>query len=109
MGIQTTIEDFNDRDLSILRIGGEMDFDVRADFIKALAALLAKPRTKIAVDLSRVLRMSSVFIGTLIDFGGQAKKANRQFSIVMVEKLAGVCREAGLDKVVSIVIAKPQG
>ena len=108
MAIQTAIQDIPDRDIALLRVTGEMDFDVRPAFQKALLDLLAMPRAKLIVDLSRISRMSSVFIGTLIDSGNTATKSHKTLSVMLVEKLATVCRDSGLDKVVSIIVAKAQ-
>jgi anti-anti-sigma factor len=106
MAIQWAVQEAPERDLAVLRVAGEMDFEARAEFHKALQDLMAKSRNKIVVDLSRISRMSSVFIGTLIDFGGTARTTGKILSVIMVEKLAGICRNSGLDKVMTLIEQK---
>ena len=106
MGIRCSIQDFADRDMAVLQVQGEMDFDVRPEFQKQITELLASPRTKLVVDLSRVSRMSSVFIGTILDQGQNARTVGKSLSAVMVERLAGICRDAGLTKTVNIIVSK---
>ena len=106
MGIQTALREIADRDIAILRVSGEMDFEVRMDFHKALQALLASPRQKLVVDLTHITRLSSVFLGTLIDYGNRAQQIGKTLSVVATAKVAGVCQSAGVDKAVQIVVSK---
>ncbi len=103
MAISCTTEDIEDRDIALLKVEGELDWDARPAFRQAVADVLAGKRRKIVLDLSKIRRMSSVYIGTLIDFGTRAAEAEKTLSVILMPRMATVANEAGLGKVVSVI------
>ncbi|MBN2712421.1 MAG: STAS domain-containing protein [Planctomycetes bacterium] len=97
------IETFADRDISVLRLTGDLDFDMRGEFSKALDELLATSSKKLVLDLSKISRMSSVFIGSMVDYGGSAASKGKTISCMLREKMARVCVDAGIEKVITVI------
>lgn len=106
MSLEWTIDEMPDRDLAVLRISGELDFDMRPEFQKAITDLVEKGCKKLVIDLSNISRMSSVFIGTLIDQGHSIQQNGKSLSVMLVDRIARICTDAGLDKVVHIIVVK---
>lgn len=106
MPLAYRVDQIEDRGLAVLRIQGELDFDSRPQFQQALAELRDAEETRLAIDFSRVQRMSSVFIGTLIDFASSITADNKQLICMMRPKMANVCRDAGLGSVAQVVETK---
>ena len=103
MPFKYEVESISDREMAVLRVTGELDFDDRGDFRVAIDELLETPQPKRVVDLSQIKRMSSVYIGTLIDAGSRSRATNSVLSVILCGRMARVCREAGLERVVRIV------
>ena len=106
MPISCTFDTVEERDIKILRVQGELDFDVRSSFQENLSELIHADQQKLVVDLGKIQRMSSVYIGTMIDYANKASSEGKTLSCMMEDRMAGVCRDAGMDKVVPIVVVK---
>ncbi len=103
MTLACRVEEIEDRDIAILHVEGELDFPVRAQFQKDLDRLRQTGRPKLVVDIGRIRRMSSLYIGSLIDFGHSVRQEQRTFSVMLSARLVEVCREVGLDSAASII------
>ena len=107
MTIGTRIDKQEGVGAAVLRIAGELSPDQRPQFLEALNALLACPESKLVIDLTHIARLSSIFIGTLIDFAGRAQKAEKTIAVMLVPKAGAVCRLIGLEKVAQIIETQP--
>lgn len=103
MALQYSIDIIAERGVAVLHIAGGLDFDLRTDFHQGMTQLLDQEPEKLVVDMANVTRMSSVFIGTLVDFGLQAKGKGKQLSCIVNEKIERICSSAGLDKAVPLI------
>ncbi|MBN2712420.1 MAG: STAS domain-containing protein [Planctomycetes bacterium] len=103
MAFTYQVEDVANRNIAVLRVQGELDFNDRGEFQNAIDFLFRNERPKLVIDLTRIQRIASVFIGTLVDVGMRAKKDGTPISVMMIKRLAKVCREAGLDKAMTII------
>jgi len=103
MSITCALEAVPDRDIAVLKVQGELDWEDRTDFHAEIERLLRSDRPRLVIDLSRVTRMGSVYLGTLIDVGARAKEGGKGLSVILVDRMATVARRAGLEKVVSLI------
>ncbi len=103
MPLNYSITSIDDRNMAVLKVESVLDFEVRSDFQQAMTELFAADAGKLVIDLSRITRMFSLFIGTLIDHGNAARAAGRSLTVILPVQMAKTCREAGLDKAVTIV------
>jgi anti-anti-sigma factor len=103
VAIGTRIDKQADVGAAVLRVTGELNLDQRPQLLEALEALIACPEGRLVIDLTRTAKLSSIFIGTLIDFAGRAQKADKTVAVMLVSKAAAVCRLIGLEKVAQIV------
>jgi len=105
MGIDCSLTEIKERNAAVLRVTGDLDFDERDRFQTAVDGLLATEARNLIIDLSRISRMSSVYIGTLVSEGGQARTQGRSLSVSIPGPIAKICRESGLDKVTNLIVA----
>lgn len=103
MGLEYSVEKIEERDLGVLKIKGELDVAVRKDFLVALGELMNTESSKVVIDLSRINSMSSLFIGSLVDFGGKVKAAGRTVAVMAKPKVVQVCKMIGLHDVVQLI------
>jgi anti-anti-sigma regulatory factor len=109
MAIQYKIQEYEARNLAVLRVAGILDFEARSSFQQALRELEECACMKLGIDLGRVQAISSLYLGTLTDFGARMDEGGRSVSVVMIPKLAQVSRAAGLDQALTIVERKEDG
>ena len=110
MSIDLSIQEIAERDIAVLKCSGFLEFNDRAAFLKGLEQLQNNCRPRLVIDLSAITGMSSLFIGSLIDFGGKAAAAGKAASVLLPARVAEACRSVGLDKVLTIVeVGKAQG
>ena len=106
MSIEYKIVEMPDRDIAMLHVEGHLDFDSREKFKQALKSLHDFKRDKLVIDLSRVTGMSSLYIGSLMDFGNNIGKDDRNLSVMLTPVLHRVCTQVGLDSVVNLITVK---
>ena len=106
MGLTYVLEEVDERDIAILRVQGELDFNDRGEFQNATDFLLQSKKSRYVIDLSKITRISSVFIGTLVDVGVKVRDAEKTISVMMAKRMAKVCREAGLEPTIQILDVK---
>ncbi len=105
MGIQCSLKVVNEQDIAILRVEGDLDFDERAAFDRAITGLMSTSATKLVIDMSRITRISSVFIGELVSHANTATSGSRSLSVSVPRQIAKICQESGLDKVTNLIVA----
>ena len=103
MSMNYTVEIILGRNLASLKILGELDWECRTDFNRAVEELVATGQDKLEVDLSSINRMGSVFIGTLVDHGIKLSNSGKTLSVMLPANIAKVVADTGLDKVVTII------
>lgn len=97
-------QEIPERDLAVLRVSGEMEFEQRKDFVEAFDGLLESDCDKIVVDLTRIQRLFSIYLGTLVDFQQRSDKAGKTFSILAGQRLHTLFEKAKLLEVLTIVV-----
>ena len=103
MGFTYAVNGIEARQLAVLKIQGSLDMDDRKEFLEALAQLHACDFPKLVVDLTGLTAISSLFIGSLVDFSGKAGSAGRTVAIMVRPALQKVCETIGLNKVAQLV------
>jgi len=106
MSIEYAIDHIQERGIAILRIQGHLDFPTRGLFQTALAELQACEASKLVINMSKITKMSSLYLGTLIDFGNTAQRLGKGFSLMIPKNLSRVCTEVGLDSVAQIILVE---
>jgi len=105
MAIQCSLKIVEEQNVAILRVEGDLDFDERTTFNRAVLDLIATPTTKLVIDMSRITRISSVFIGELVTHAHAASSSSRSISVSVPSQIAKICQESGLDKVTNLIVA----
>jgi len=108
MPIKYSLELLEGKGVSVLRIIGDLDFESRKKFQHATQELLKSPEKKLVIDLSAISRISSIFLGSLVDVSLKTKKMNKSLSIIVVAKVERAFRESNLAMVATIIVKKRQ-
>ncbi len=105
MGIDCSVTQIQERDTAILRVQGELDFDERGRFEGAVQELMASRAKRLIIDMSMITRMSSVYIGTLVERGHALHTEGRKLSVSVPKQVGRICRESGLDKITNLIVS----
>lgn len=105
MAFEHSLSRLAQRGIEILRLRGELEYEDRPALIELLRGLVGGGGNKLVVDLTQVDRLSSVFIGTFLDYAAKARETGKSLSLVMRGRMAGICRNAGLDRAAQIITA----
>jgi anti-anti-sigma regulatory factor len=92
-----------DRGLALLRVQGEMGFEERKAFVGHCEGLLESSQARLALDLSRVGRLFSVYLGTVADLSERAKQAGKALSVLVNKRQLEMFRQANLDQLLDLV------
>lgn len=98
-----SLEDLPEKDMIVLRVRGNLDHKAREEFRAGVRDLLASERGKRVIDLSRTEYISSLFFGTLLDLGDQARSSGHPLSVIMTSKVAKIGQQIGLEAVMKVV------
>lgn len=101
--LEYTITKVEDNDISVLKVAGELDISERKKFLEGLNELTASETSKVVIDLSKINSMSSLFIGSLVDFGAKVTENGKAAAVMVKPAVAKVCGMIGLDKVVQLI------
>ncbi len=101
---QFVLQELPDRNISFLRVSGDLSFEARKDFVEKTRQLLASDQEKLVVDLTRVGHVFSVYFGTIADVSQQANAANKHFSVLVSERLAKLFTQTNLDRLINVVV-----
>lgn len=93
-----------ERGIAMLRVTGDLNMQQRKEFVFNLEQLLACPEKKLVVDLTRIERLFSIYLGTLVDVKQRAEKDGKVFSILATKKVAQLFSQANLDVHVPLVV-----
>ena len=83
MSITYTVNEAHDRGIAVLKVTGDLDFLSRQDFQTALGQLGESELSKLVIDISKLSRLSSLYIGSLIDFGNTIQQNGKSLSVMM--------------------------
>lgn len=101
------IEIRKEKDLAVLRLlPKELAFAQRLEFGRACQELLASGCGRLAVDLTRVQALSSVFVGTLADLGLRATDAGQSVTILASPGVAEIFRKVNLASPLNVRVAE---
>ncbi len=106
MSVTFVMNEIADRDIAVLNVTGDLDFLARADFQAALAKLGSSGQSKLVIDISKLSRLSSLYIGSLIDFGNSVQQSGKSLSVMMPGAFVRACEGVGLDAVATIIKVK---
>lgn len=79
----------------VLKIFKEMDFDYDVGFDRACSDLVSSPETKLIIDLSRIHRITSTYIGLMAAAFFQAQANEKSISIIAQGQVLHALRLAG--------------
>ena len=105
---QFSIREFPDRGICCLSVDGDLSFDGRKDFSRFFGNLLASPREKLVIDMTRLERIVSVYLGTLVDCHKRATERNKTLTVLIPPKLQQTFKVFGIDKAVQIIAIEPK-
>ncbi|MHC4870912.1 MAG: STAS domain-containing protein [Planctomycetota bacterium] len=103
MSLEYTLSKVDNNDISVLKVAGELDISERKKFLNGLNELIETGSAKVVIDLSRINSMSSLFIGSLVDFGGKVNASGKTIAVMVKPAVAKVCSMIGLEKVVQLI------
>lgn len=106
MSIKYVVNEVPDRGIAVLKVIGDLDFMSRACFKEALGQLGECEQSKLVIDISRISSLSSLYIGSLIDFGSTIQEKVRSLSVIMPASFVRACEGVGLDTVATIIKGK---
>ncbi|MHC4873011.1 MAG: STAS domain-containing protein [Planctomycetota bacterium] len=99
------IEEMPDRDITILRVHGALEFDKRGVFSEHVEKLLASSNAKIVIDLTSVEKLFSVFLGSLVDVHQRAQDGGKVLSVLASPKVIKLLKQVNLDSILTIIPA----
>lgn len=79
----------------VLKIYKELDFDYDVTFDRACSELVSSPQTKLVIDLSRIERITSTYIGLMAAAFFQAQSHGKTISIIAHGTVLNTLRLAG--------------
>ena len=93
----TRLEVRKEKDLAVLRVlPRELDFAQRLAFGEACGELLDSEARRLVVDLTRIERIFSVFVGTLADLALRAEDTGKSLTILARPAVAEVFQRVNL-------------
>ena len=98
------LEEVADRDICVLRVKGELDFDQRKDFSERVEELLAVSQKRLVVDLTGTRRLFSVFLGSMVDVHQRAEAAGKTLTVLASERVGHLFEQANLTSVLNVVV-----
>lgn len=104
MASNFTVKEVPDRAICVMRAQGELDLDQRKDFSFSAEQLLASDQPKLVLDLTKVSRMFSIFIGTIVDLNQRATQNGKVFSVLAGKKVADLFEQANLNETIPVVV-----
>ena len=79
----------------VLKIFKELDFDYDVSFDRACSELVSSPKEKLVIDLSRIHRITSTYIGLMAAAFFQAQAAEKTIAIIAQGQVLNALRLAG--------------
>jgi len=81
----------------VLIIYKELDFDYDVTFDRACSELVFCPQSKLVIDLSRIQRITSTYIGLMAAAFFQAKSCDKSISVIAHGAVLNALRLAGFE------------
>lgn len=101
---QFEIEEVGARGIAVLRVLGELTMNNRREFLEQAEELLTSPQPKLVIDLSRISRLFSLYLGSMLDIAQKAKQQDKVFSVLVTRKLADLFAQANLSESIPLVV-----
>lgn len=79
----------------VLKIFKEMDFDYDVGFDRACSELVSSPQSELVIDLSRISRITSTYIGLMAAAFFQAQAHEKTIGIIAKGQVLNALRLAG--------------
>ncbi len=79
----------------VLKVFKELDFDYDVTFDRACSELVSSKETKLTIDLSRITRITSTYIGLMAAAFFQAQSNGKSISVIAQGAVLNVLRLAG--------------
>ena len=96
-----------EEDLAVLKVRPRrLELPMRENFVAATAELLERPEARLAVDISNLSRIYSLFIGALVELDLRAKQAGKSLTLIVSAGVAGQLRKMSLDQNMNIQEAR---
>ena len=79
----------------VLKVFKQLDFDYDVSFDRACSELVSSPHTKLIIDLSRIERITSTYIGLMAAAFFQAQSHGKTISVIAQGSVLNALRLAG--------------
>ena len=79
----------------VLKVFKELDFDYDVTFDRACSELVSSPETELVIDLSRIGRITSTYIGLMAAAFFQAQSHGKKISVIAQGSVLNALRLAG--------------
>ncbi len=86
----------------VLTVHKEMDFDYDVGFDRCCNDLVNSPVENLTIDLSRISRITSTYVGLMAAAFFQAKQRGRSIAIVAHGQVLRVLKVAGFDNFITL-------
>ncbi len=97
-------------DAAVLKVRARrLELRMREEFLAAMAELLARPETKLLVEILNLSRIFSLFIGALVDLNMRAQQAGKSLTVLAAPGVVKQLREMSLDRNMDIQEGPPAG
>lgn len=108
MNTNFNIQEIPEREIAVLRVTGDLDFEKRKNFSESAEQLLKTSQPKIVIDLTAITRIFSVYLGTIVDIHQRSEKEGKALSVLANKKLSELFKQANIDSIINIVIVDKQ-
>ncbi len=81
----------------VLKVYKELDFDYDVTFDRACSELVSSPHDKLVIDLSRIDRITSTYIGLMAAAFFQAQANGKSISVIAHGAVLNALRLAGFE------------
>ncbi|MHC4874316.1 MAG: STAS domain-containing protein [Planctomycetota bacterium] len=99
------INEIPQRNICILRASGELNVEDRKKFSMNADKLLRTEQEKLVIDLTRVNKIFSLYIGSIVDISRRAEEKKKSFSVMAQGTVLRILQEAGITEIVSVIDA----
>ena len=92
----------DEEDLAVLKVRSRrLELRMREEFLAATAELLERPEARLAVDVSNLSRISSIFIGALVELNLRARQAGKSLTVLVspevLKQFSGMSLDQDMD------------
>jgi anti-anti-sigma regulatory factor len=100
-----TVNEITERNICILKANGELTLEDRDEFSFNGEILLSSDQEKLALDLTGVNQLFSLYVGSIVDLAKRAKESGKSFTVVAKGKVLLILQQANLSELANLIDA----